>query len=968
MKNPLIDKDFLKELDAHRNRVVYVKLLALDLNENPLEKIIGKVTSGSINIDGSSCVRRTLSLSLIAEDFNINEYYWGLKSKFKCELGLYNTIDRENYPEIIWFPQGVFYITSFNTSQSLNQWSISISGKDKMSMLNGDIGGNITAISVDFGKLTDIAQDGSQTKTDLLLKEIIKQAVHEYGKEPYHNIIINDLDEAALELLEYRGSDIIYFIFDNSKDEVSNYTTNSGTKYWFKWNGSVIQKDINWLNQQAEADPGLQIFDHRIELNFEGANEPLKLYSTQAAATNQTDDYFTLIKAQYGDVVGYRSTDLTYAGDLIGNVGEAITTACLDKIKNMLGDYEYFYNLDGQFVWQRKPTYINVSWNNLQQYEGTPIHGESAAYTSATTYSFENHNLVTAFSNTPNLNDIKNDFSIFGQRKLASGVTVPVHIRYAIDKKPSYYKSYSGDVFYTVDHRFTDPNENKPATHITKDYFRKSYMPDFLKQDPFEEYDWWEAYDWAQYWSYLTTGELDGDGVPTGAMSDYWTEYTHLDLNTLYNATSWSQWENHNLFLYDVSYKTIYTNENGVEIAENPILGFTGHNPSPGANYRYSCGHKYAYILQMRSQNTRIYFYKPSIPEDEITEEIQERMDEIESGDNGHEVDWREIIYQMARDYMKHGQDDDFLEVIRANNPISYPTGYTGYEQYYTDMISFWRELYNPDYTGTYNVAYCTKSQLTATPNKFYHFVPQTAGSWRTDENARKTNPYYTQDIYGNWRVNRYVTQEEFNATPEAYFLPVIGGAFDNKVIYYTKDSGEFNSEYWATKIFTDPEKLNFWIDFLDTEGELSQYSIPRIGDRPKAVNDTNIKAVYYRETPTVVFCMGSNEDAAKLKAEKPGYTILRFSKDQEFLFSISTQHKSCKDELNSLLYKHAICAESISITAMPIYYLEPNTRIYVTDDKSGINGEYIVSKISYSLAYNGTMNITATKAANNLF
>jgi hypothetical protein len=30
----------------------------------------------------------------------------------------------------------------------------------------------------------------------------------------------------------------------------------------------------------------------------------------------------------------------------------------------------------------------------------------------------------------------------------------------------------------------------------------------------------------------------------------------------------------------------------------------------------------------------------------------------------------------------------------------------------------------------------------------------------------------------------------------------------------------------------------------------------------------------------------------------------------------------------------------------------------------SGIEGEYIVSKISLPLSYNGTMNITATKAA----
>ena len=35
-------------------------------------------------------------------------------------------------------------------------------------------------------------------------KDIILNAVHVYAGEPYHNIIINDLDGLGLELLEYR--------------------------------------------------------------------------------------------------------------------------------------------------------------------------------------------------------------------------------------------------------------------------------------------------------------------------------------------------------------------------------------------------------------------------------------------------------------------------------------------------------------------------------------------------------------------------------------------------------------------------------------------------------------------------------------------------------------------------------------------------------------------------------------------
>jgi hypothetical protein len=37
---------------------------------------------------------------------------------------------------------------------------------------------------------------------------------------------------------------------------------------------------------------------------------------------------------------------LVYGGDLIAKVGENLTSI-LDRIKNMLSNFEYFYNLEG---------------------------------------------------------------------------------------------------------------------------------------------------------------------------------------------------------------------------------------------------------------------------------------------------------------------------------------------------------------------------------------------------------------------------------------------------------------------------------------------------------------------------------------------------------------------------------------------------------------------------------------------
>lgn len=103
MKNPMNDKEFLYQLSQFRQKETYAKIIALNFNEQPLEQIEGKVTGGSLNIDGSSAVRRTCNLTMVAKDVNISDFYWGVSNKFTLEIGIKNQINSD-YPEIIWFP------------------------------------------------------------------------------------------------------------------------------------------------------------------------------------------------------------------------------------------------------------------------------------------------------------------------------------------------------------------------------------------------------------------------------------------------------------------------------------------------------------------------------------------------------------------------------------------------------------------------------------------------------------------------------------------------------------------------------------------------------------------------------------------------------------------------------------------------------------------------------------------------
>jgi len=159
------DKEFLLELDKNKNKTIYAKITALNFDEFPIETIEGRVTQGSINIDGTSAVRRTCSLTLVAQDLDYREYYWGLNTKFKLEIGLLNSID-SNYPNVIWFNKGIYLITNFSVSQSNTNFSISISGKDKMCLLNGEINGNLTA-ATDFGAIEEYINE-----IDYVIKKI----------------------------------------------------------------------------------------------------------------------------------------------------------------------------------------------------------------------------------------------------------------------------------------------------------------------------------------------------------------------------------------------------------------------------------------------------------------------------------------------------------------------------------------------------------------------------------------------------------------------------------------------------------------------------------------------------------------------------------------------------------------------------------------------------------------------------
>ena len=924
----LLDEHFLNEMAEQKQRDIYARIISLDINENPIEQIEGKITTGSINIDGSSAVRRTCSLTMVSQKVNITDYYWGIKTKFKLEIGLKNKINKK-YPDIIWYPQGIYVITTFNTSLSTNNCTISIQGKDKMCLLNGDVSGQMYASidfgteeviktemnTVDFSYAVNSAQIMSQaiqkyyicdfsindnpisknnsypyifikenkknnngtfysfdkqnnqyikntngeykiykiienpdeifiqlidseydyepnkyyvksynkpyytidittgesgqntdhyqlkniynkndnyTKEKIPIDKIIREAVHTYGKEPYYNIIINDLESYGLEQLTYKGDVTLYALKDLYSEEFTQLVRK----------GSISSLDTIVQDSKFQFEPKNNEINDNIQptvIIYQGSKF-IKLLSPPASI--RPNIYYTVAKFEYGDDIGYRLTNLVYTGDLVSNVGDSLTSI-LDKIKTMLGDFEYFYDLEGRFVFQRKKTYINVSWNSMID-NNDEKYFTFANDKSKFSFNFEGNRLISAIQNSPKITNLRNDFSVWGKRKNTSGADVNIHMRYAIDKKPVYYKALDGKEYYT-------------------------------------------------------------------------NQYTNTD--------------------------------------------------------------------------------------------------------EQYVVDWREIIYQMALDYFA-GQGcssanpvflsdsdyslkdpDQFLYEVGQRNPEYYPTGYTGYEQYYTDMQGFWRQLYNPEYI----------------PEAVYQ-----KGSYNNNKN-------WEDSIIEDYIINYYIdnkeeVQEQLNKIQEQINL---NNDLEIKTKYqklktkyekYVLNSSNDNKLYWNTAVFEAPETLNFWIDFLDSNLELSKFSVPQIGDRSKTVKDDKAGAIVYKEIPNLILYEPKYKDSEEeseykkiieQRAEiinKSGYRFINLPKGFSQFFTISYRSKSVKDKIDDLLYEHTYAQDNITITSIPIYHLEPNTIIYVKDDNTGINGEYIATRFTIPLNYNGTMSITANKAPQRIY
>lgn len=452
----LQDIDFLMKVVQQPNVEQLIKITVLNFNEKPIQSIEGRVTSGSINIDGNSAVRRTANLSVFIEE-ETAEYaqvggIFSLNKKIKIEVGISNqTNEYTEYP-MLWFPQGVFVIMGINMSHSTSGTSVTLQLKDKMVFLNGECGGVIPAATVFHEYEILNSETGEYVISKPTILQIIRELVNHFGNEQLGKILINDIDERVKKVMKWSQPYPLYY-----------------------------------------------------HINGEGNPE----YSL--SQSNPDDKVF-----ESGEDIGFMYSDFYYPSELIADAGNTVCDI-LDSIKNTLGNYEYFYDLDGNFVFQEIKNYLNtnkatVDLNNMNQQNYIIDKGKGNSL-----YVFNNSNIVTSYSNAPQYNMIKNDFVVWGAKKTIGNNKMPIRYHLAIDSKPQAGNSYNVCIHKQWNTATESYNEIYKMPVI---YQQEEKFPTVGEIDRYYQYDG-KVYYWAPS---KEPSSLSGGALPSGEHYYYSTD------------------------------------------------------------------------------------------------------------------------------------------------------------------------------------------------------------------------------------------------------------------------------------------------------------------------------------------------------------------------------------------------------------------------------------------------------------
>lgn len=260
------------------------------------------------------------------------------------------------------------------------------------------------------------------------------------------------------------------------------------------------------------------------------------------------------------------------------------------------------------------------------------------------------------------------------------------------------------------------------------------------------------------------------------------------------------------------------------------------------------------------------------------------------------------------------------------------------------------------------------KKWLHYSTGRFYYFT--------TDKNPKLDRNYCILSNNGadlDWRTQIYLFglfDETSSGFDNYYYTELVNEWSKIYEFKKTSDNDDFNTMIISIKeeAKETPTTLSYFIDLISSTSELNQFSVQNIGRRTKVINEDDINCIFEPDIKDIYYIRSDDPDIEKI-IEKCGdapYFII--SGDIfDIYFSTGGTFNSAYNQARNLLLQSTKYNTSITMTTLPIYYLDVNSKIVVSEEQAHINDQYMISNISYSLDGNATMTISATQLIDSL-
>ena len=164
----------------------------------------------------------------------------------------------------------------------------------------------------------------------------------------------------------------------------------------------------------------------------------------------------------------------------------------------------------------------------------------------------------------------------------------------------------------------------------------------------------------------------------------------------------------------------------------------------------------------------------------------------------------------------------------------------------------------------------------------------------------------------------------------------------------------------WNQELLNHPEEIPFWLDFIDHGEIFDRFNVKKIGHRPIVKNDTKVKVILSPAIPSLILYYNKEIPKNSLYTPIAADTI-------KHCVGIAPYPKSAQSVMDQELSRGTVYARSLNLSMVPTYSYDVNKTIKIDNNKSQINGEFIVTRLSYSLEYNGMMSLQASELSQEL-